>query len=180
MSTLGPDQVDIVTEQALRGGLLDRSLGSDVLLKMLEGSYRSGCAGRDLVGDVEVQVHGGVSMVDDVEAIVLDPSFGESSVERDIRTAAARYSLEVAWHDGSEIKVDGVPDDFRGPTMPGLASRVAREDGIVDAQAIGVAAATERFEEPTTHGDPHESPFQQLKYLWHTLLAHGRDAPGRP
>lgn len=168
-----------LAEQALRGELLDRPLGSDVLLQMLEGSYRSGGAGRDLDGYVEVQIHGGVSLVDDVEAIILDPSFRESSVERDIRTAAARYGFEIAWHDGSEIEVDDVPDDFRGPTMQGLASRVAREDSIVDAHAIGVAAARERFEEPTTHGDPHESPLQQLKYLWHTLLAYGSDVTTR-
>ena len=62
--------------------------------------------------------------------------------------------------------------------MPALASRVARADGIVDAHAIGVAALEGQFEEPTALGDPHESPRQQLKYLWHTLLAHGRDAGG--
>ena len=32
------------------------------------------------------------------------------------------------------------------------------------------------YEDPRPLGDPAESTPQQLKYLWHTLLAHGHDA----
>lgn len=165
-----------LAEQAGRGELLDRPLGGDVLMQVLEGSYRSGCAARDLDGYIEMQVHGGVSLAEDVESIVLDPSFRGSSVERHISVAAERDGFEIEWHGGSELDVGDVPTNFRGPTMPDLASRIARKDGIVDAKAIGLAAARERFEEPTVHGDSNEAPLQQLKYLWHTLLAHGRDA----
>ena len=165
-----------LAEQASRHELLDRGLGPDVLLRALAGTYRSGRASRDLDGYVEIQVHGGVSLADDVEAIVLDPSFRGSAVERDVTTAAQRYGFELAWHRGSELHADDVPADFRGPTMPLLARRVARRDGFVDARAIGVAAAREKFEEPNELGDPPASTLQQLKYLWHTLLAHGSDA----
>jgi hypothetical protein len=168
-----------LAEQADRGDLLHRAVGTDVLLGALTGTYRSGRATRDLDGYVEIQVHGGVSLADDVEKIVLDPSFRGSDVERDLTTAARRYGFELAWHRGSELHADDVPADFRGPTMPLLAQRVARPDGIVDARAIGVAAARERFEEPLELGDPPASTLQQLKYLWHTLLAHGSDTTPR-
>ncbi len=47
---------------------------------------------------------------------------------------------------------------------------------IVDARAIGVAVAQERFEEPRPFGDPPDSMHQQLKYLWHTVLSYGSNA----
>lgn len=165
-----------LAEQASRHELLDRGLGPGVLIDALDGNYRSGLASRDLDGYIEIQVHGGVSLTDDVEATVLDWSYRGSSVERDVATAAETYGFELAWHCGSELHADDVPDDFRGPTMPSLALRVARSDGIVDAHVIGVAAARESFEEPTESGDPPESTLQQLKYLWHTVLAYGTDA----
>ena len=74
------------------------------------------------------------------------------------------------------LAVEDVPGDFRGPTMPSLARRVAGADGIVHARAIGIAAAQVRFEEPTRFGDSPSATQQQLKYLWHTLLAYGSDA----
>jgi hypothetical protein len=166
-----------LAEQAARTELLNRRLGVAELLEALEGSYRSREPSRDLDGYIEAQVHGGVSVDTDVEAVVLDPSFRHTSVERDLAAAAAQYGFCLAWHSGSELHVDDVPTDFRGPTMPTLAKEVARPDGIVDAQAIGRRVAVLPFEEPGQMGDPHESDLQQLKYLWHTLLAHGRDAP---
>jgi hypothetical protein len=169
-----------LAEQASRGQLLGRGLGLDVLWRVLDGSYRSGRASRDLDGYVEVQVHGGVSLVRDVEAVVLDPSFRSSSVERDLTAAAERFGFDLAWHCGSELEAERFPDDFRGPSVPRLAQEVARPDGVVDAHAIGVAAARGAFSEPTTGGDAPESPLQQIKYLWHTLLRHGRDAGARP
>lgn len=165
-----------LAEQASRHDLLGRDLDPGVLLQALEGTYRSGRASRTLDGYIEIQVHGGVSLTEHVEAIILDPSFRGTAVERDLMTAADKYDFELACHCGSELDANDVPDDFRGPTMPPLARKVARPDGIVDVQVIGAAAARERFEEPTKSGDPPDSTLQQLKYLWHTLLARGRDA----
>lgn len=59
--------------------------------------------------------------------------------------------------------------------MPVLAREVACPDGVVDAHAIGLRAAKLSFAEQAEVGDPHESDLQQLKYLWHTVLAHGSD-----
>jgi hypothetical protein len=165
-----------LAEQAVRGELLQRGLGIEDFLQACEGSFRSLRPSRDLDGYVEAQVHGGVSLETDVDAIVLDPSFRNRPVEEDMSAAAERYSFSLIWHDGSELHVDDVPDDFRGPTMPSLAREVARADGVVDAHAIGVRAAKVGLPEPTVMGDLPDSDLQQLKYLWHTLLAHGTDA----
>lgn len=162
-----------LAEQAAQGRLLNRSLGRDSLAQVLRGGDRCSTASRDLDGYVEAQVHGGVSLAEDVDEVVLDPSFRGTGIERDLALAAKRYGFEIRWHSGSELHINDVPSDFRGPEMPELAARVARPDGLVDAHAIGVAAAKERFEEPTLLGDPPDAPLQQLKYLWHTLLAYG-------
>ena len=84
-----------------------------------------GCASRDLDGYIEVQVHGGVSLPDDVESVVLDPSYRGTDVDRRLTAAGLRFGFEVNWHCGSELTVEDVTDNFRGPTMPLLARRVA-------------------------------------------------------
>ena len=168
-----------LAEQALRGRLLDRPLGSDDLLQVLEGRRQSPGASRNLDGYIEAQIHSGVSLGDDVAEIVLDPSFRHTSVERDLASAAERFGFDIRWHSGSELHVDDVPRDFRGPNMPRLAEQVARSDGIVDARSIGVTAARVPYDEPILLGDPPAAPLQQLKYLWHTVLAHGRSATDR-
>lgn len=162
-------------EQAADHNLLNRGLDTQVLIDVLAGWSRSARPSRDLDGYVEAQIHGGVSLADDVEVIVLDPSFRGTDIERDVAAAARRFGFDVGWHCGSELAVHDVPADFRGPTMPALARAVAI-DGTVHARAIGVAAAAERFDEPTPGGDAPESPRQQLKYLWHTVVVHGTDA----
>lgn len=163
-------------EQAAGRNLLNRRLGTDALLALLERHDLPRSASRDLDGYVEIQIHGGVHLAADVEGIVLDPSFRGTDVEQDLAAAAARHGFELAWHRGSELAVDDVRHDFRGPTMPALARHVAGPSGILDARAIGVTAAEHPYEEPAPHGDPPESTPQQLKYLWHTLLACGHDA----
>jgi len=49
---------------------------------------------------------------------VVDPSFRGTDVEIDLETAAGRGGFEVRWHRGSELPVERVPDDFRGPEYP--------------------------------------------------------------
>lgn len=165
-----------LAEQAAAGNFLNRRLDTDALLAILDGQQLQRSASRGLDGYVEAQVHGGVNLADDVEAMVLDPSFRGTDVEKALATAARRDGFELAWHCGSELAVDDVPADFRGPTMPPLARTVAGPAGIVHARAIGVAAAAHPYEDPSPLGDPTESTTQQLKYLWHTLLANGHDA----
>jgi hypothetical protein len=162
--------------QAAAGALLDRPLGADDLLDVLDGTTGPRPPSRCLDGYVEAQIHGGIDLTRDVRAVVLDPSFAGTDVERDLQAAAGRHGFELRWHRGSELAVGDVPVDFRGPTMPDVARRVARADGVVDARAIGTAARRIRAGRPLPGGDPPGSELQQLKYLWHTLLARGRDA----
>lgn len=165
-----------LAEQAAGGDLLHRGLGVEALLVLLDGRIVLRSASRVLDGYVEAQFHGGLDLSDDVEAIVLDPSFRHTDVEHALAAAADRHGFDLAWHAGSELDVSEVPADFRGPTMPSLALAVTRPGHILHARAIGAAALQHPYDEPTRVGDPPESPLQQLKYLWHTLLAYGHDA----
>lgn len=132
---------------------------------------------RDLDHYVEAQIHGGVVLERDVASIVLDPSFRDTDVDADFEGVATRFDVEVRWHDGSELAADDVPADFRGPDMPALALDACRDDGIVDAAAIGRALDAVAFTEPTPDGDPESSPRQQFKKLWHCVLRFGTDSP---
>jgi hypothetical protein len=164
-----------LAEQAATGGLLGRPLGLDGLEAVLAGRSVLDGPSRDLDHYVEVQVHGGIDLGRDVEAVVLDPSFRGTDVEADLTEAARRYRFALHRHGGSELAVADVPDDFRGPTMPELARRVAVGDRV-DARAIGAAARHLDLGPPRPDGDGLTSPAQQLKYLWHIVLALGRDA----
>lgn len=169
-----------LAEQAATGMLLGRPLGVDDMLAVFDGHHRSERPGRSLDGYIEAQVHGGIDLAVDVEAIVLDPSYTSTSVARDVAAAAERYGFTQRWHDGSELEVGDVPTDFRGPTMPQIARQVARTDGMVDAERIGRAARRLSVGSPLLRGDPPGSAVQQLKYLWHTVLARGHDAASAP
>ena len=164
-----------LAEQAQQGRLLNRGLGPDALRAVLNGEYRLARASRDLDGYVEIQIHGGVSLVDDVEAVIVDPSFRGTDIEHHLASAVERFGFELGWNCGSVLNIEDVPSDFRGPTMPALARHVADTAGIVHARAIGVAAAHLRFEDQKPGGDDADSALQHLKYLWHTVLAHGHD-----
>jgi hypothetical protein len=166
-----------LVEQAAVGELLGRSLGFDELDEVLEGRYESSVPGRVLDHYVEAQVHGGVDLARDVGSVVLDPSFRGSPVEEHFDHARERYGVRVEWHPGSVLRVDDVPADFRGAALPGLARRVAGARPTIDARLIGALAARCPPGMPTFTGDPDQSELQQLKYLWHTLLANGTEAP---
>ena len=156
-------------------GLWD-DLGLEELFRALGGAVVARAPRRNLNGHLEAQVHGGVQLGVDVEAVVLDPSYVGTSVERDLSTAAERYGFELRWHGGSELAVEATPSHFRGPAMPEVARRVARPDGIVDAAAIGRAARGVVPGPPLPGGDRPASELQLLKYLWHTVVACGHDA----
>jgi hypothetical protein len=168
-----------LAEQAAAGSLLGRPMGLDELRAVLDGRLRSDRPGRNLDWYVEAQVHGGVDLASDVESVVLDPSFRGTHVERDLSQAADRYGFRLDWHDGSELAMDAIPPDFRGPSVAELGRRIARTDGLLDAFTIGSAAQGTWPGPALAEGDPPDSDLQQLKYLWHALLAFGHDARPR-
>ncbi len=108
---------------------------------------------------VEAHVHGVVALAEDVEAVVLDPSYRGTEVE----AAAARLGVQVEWHEGRVLTVEelGRRRHYRDPDAYDLGLAVARE-GLLDAAVIGEAART---------GLHHP---QSLKQVWHLTARFGR------
>ncbi|WP_245154804.1 DUF3626 domain-containing protein [Nocardioides sp. 1609] len=113
-------------------------------------------SGHDLLDDyVEAQVHGGVSLRDDVEAVVLDPCFRGGPVE----DAAERLGCTVEWHPGYRVLTAGLDEVYRGPEPPALARALGTE--LVPA-VVGDAARSGRHHPRT------------VKQVWHLLARFGR------
>ena len=114
---------------------------------------------QDALNDyIEAQVHGGVDLARDVEALVLDASYRDTPVE----AAARLLPVPVEWHPGYRITVAALYDhaDYRGRQYADLGASIA-EDGLIDPRIIGDAARTGRYE------------LQHLKMVWHTLARFG-------
>jgi len=132
---------------------------------------------RNLDHFVEAQVHGPVTLADDVEAVVADQSFLGTPTGQTLADVCERFGLALHFHRGSVLSASEVPGDVRGSTMPSLAARVGR-DGIVDARAIGEAAMS-LFRDRAAWSDrgTYAEVVQELKLLWHVLVSCGREAP---
>lgn len=131
---------------------------------------------RNLNHYVEAQVHGDVTLVDDVQALVADPSFRDTPTGEQLEALSVRYGVPLHWHGGFVLPVAEVPSDFRGPAMPSLAARIAR-DGIIDARTIGEAAvALDRDPGAWSDRGPHAQVLQELKLMWHCLVKFGHAA----
>ena len=150
---------------------------------------------------IEAQVHGVVSLAAGVEALVIDPSFGDTPTGEILIATAERYGLETEWHPGFVLTAGDVPRDVpqdaptraaaAPPRLPrwrafcarGRAARLATRvvtdyavDGShLDAAAIGRAAvaAVRNPDQWEEWGSTRES-LQCLKDLWLILVAHGR------
>lgn len=118
-----------------------------------------------LDGYVEAHVHGPVDLAADVEAIVLDPCFAGTDVDRD----ATALGPGLRWHAGRVIDADELARhvDYRGPEPVALGCELAG-DGLLDARLIGEAANSGRH-------DP-----QLVKQVWHLLARWGRANPDGP
>lgn len=130
--------------------------------------------GRNLNHYIEAQVHGDISLADDVEQLIADPSFKATPVGNALEALCKDYKIEISWHQGFALGLDEIPLDFRGPTMPSLAKRVA-SDSYLDTQMIGVAAASLK-KDPLAWSDrgTYEEVLQELKLLWHVLVTFGK------
>ncbi|MFJ9899479.1 DUF3626 domain-containing protein [Streptomyces sp. NPDC091280] len=114
---------------------------------------------RDALDDyIETQVHGGVDLARDVEALVLDAGYRGTPVE----VAARRLPCPVEWHPGYRLTVPRLWQhaDYRGREFADLGALIA-EKGVIDPRIIGDAARTGRHE------------LQDLKMVWHTLARFG-------
>jgi hypothetical protein len=148
-----------------------------LLLDRLASPRHDERSARELDRYIEAQVHGGIDLARDVAVVVLDPSFRNSDIERDIEEAGSRYGFGVAWNEGSEMDPERIDPDFRGRDIKRLARGTARPDGLVDAAAIGRALDDVSFTPPSVSGDPETSPRQRYKKLWHCCLRFGTPQP---
>lgn len=112
---------------------------------------------------VEAHVHGGVELAVDVEAVVLDPSYAGTSVERE----AGALGVEVRWHEGFALDVGRLADAevvaYRGPAATALAQEVA----------VGAHALTPALVGELRASGTHE--LQAVKHVWHLVARFGAD-----
>jgi hypothetical protein len=129
---------------------------------------------RNLNHYIEAQIHGPVSLGEDVEMLVADPSFSCSETGETLEAICAKHGIALRWHLGFALAVDDVPGDFRGASMPSLARRVASGSEFIDAQMIG-AAVTSLRRNPNAWSDRGslDQILQELKLLWHVLVRCG-------
>ncbi|PFA69732.1 hypothetical protein CN378_02895 [Bacillus sp. AFS015802] len=131
-------------------------------------------AHRNLNHYIESQIHGPVSLKEDVEVLVADPSFKDTKVGETLEQMCSRYTIDLKWHMGFVLQVQEVPSDFRGPSMPSLAKRIAYKDRI-DAHTIGSAVMSlKRDRDSWSDRGEYEDVLQEMKLLWHVLVKYGR------
>lgn len=137
----------------------------------------SGKLFRNLNQYVEAQVHGPVLLATDVDAVVVDPCFRGTATADHLSKLCRRYKVDLQWHHGFRLRVENVPRDFRGPTMPSLAERIARER-MLDVSMIG-AAVRDLYAHPDAWRDrgTADEVLQELKLLWHVLVRFGVPMP---
>lgn len=111
---------------------------------------------------VEAHVHGQVSIDRDVEAVVLDPCYQGTEVER----AAERLDCLVEWHPGFATATASLDPNYRGVESVELAQWMG---SVITPDVVGQAARAGK----------HDS--QALKRVWHCLARFGRQSwPSSP
>ncbi|MFD2117563.1 DUF3626 domain-containing protein [Paenibacillus yanchengensis] len=122
---------------------------------------------------IEAQVHGNISLQDDVEILVADPSFKGTDVGRTLEKLCEQYAIALHWHHGYSIHESEVPSYYRGPTMPSLAERIA-VNHLIDAHTIGIAVnGLHNNPERWSDRGSYEEVLQELKLMWHVLVRFG-------
>lgn len=108
---------------------------------------------------IEAHIHGPVVVADDVDAIVLDPSFRGTDVER----AAESLRCPVEWHDGFLLSLDRLAECevFRGLEASTAISKIA-EGGILTPAILGRSRG-------------RNLDFQTAKWVWHCIAKFGRE-----
>lgn len=107
---------------------------------------------------VEAHVHRGLSVIRDVEAVVVDPT------DREEHSATLeRLGCPVEEHPGYRMTADAIDPDYRGP-VPGELARL-----------LGGEITPARLANASRSGD-HDP--QAVKWLWHCLARFGRQWQG--
>lgn len=122
---------------------------------------------------IEAQIHGDVSLDQDIAILVADPSYMGTAIGDSLIALCHEYGIELHWHQGRQINVAQIPDDFRGAAMPILAQSLA-ENELINAEIIG-RAAYQLQKQPSSWSErgAHSKKRQDLKLLWHVLVKYG-------
>lgn len=107
---------------------------------------------------IEAQVHGPIKIEEDVEAIVLDPCYRGTSVER----AAVTLPCALEWHHGFRLTLDLLDDceHYRGPIARKAIAAIG-VDGVITPLQIGAARRA-------------GMDYQTAKWAWHCVARFGR------
>jgi hypothetical protein len=155
--------------------------GPDLIARMslARAPARGAELGNVLDSFFEVQIHGAIDLRLDVVSLVVDPAFVRSETGALLEQICARYGIELAWHPGYVLAVDGVPEEFRGYRIGPLARRIARA-GTIDAASIGIAANA-FYNAPADWGElgTYDDALTTFRRLWHVLVERGVPAPAR-
>ena len=128
---------------------------------------------RNLNHCIEAQVHGDITLGNDVDILVADPSFKEDPIGELFSHLCEKYGIQLFWHGGFRLRVPDVRSDFRGPSMPSLAERVAGTEWL-NVNMIGQAAQDlKRNPDKWKDRGTYEHCLQELKLLWHVLVKYG-------
>ncbi len=112
---------------------------------------------------IEAHIHGEVKVPEDVEALVIDPSFDDHAVLE----TADRCGLAVETHPGyvAEVSQIAAHPEYRGQDVVELAQRIAEGVGSsAQLRPIHVARARRAW----------DLDGQQIKKVWHCLARFGR------
>ncbi|MFY8351137.1 DUF3626 domain-containing protein [Pseudoalteromonas sp. SSM20] len=116
-------------------------------------------AREDLLDDyIEAHIHGGISLQDDIECVVLDPIYRGTEIE----LQANALGVPVKWHQGFLLSIEVMKQypDYRGQQFIELAKQFA-ENGNINAKIVGEAVTKLGFDE------------QDVKKVWHYLARFG-------
>lgn len=157
-------------------GLEEKSIAT--LLNRI-GVYNQGAGaplGNALDSFVEAQVHGPISLKEDVVKLVADSSFKQSEIHSVLEQFSDRFEVELDWYPGYILPVSEVPNHFRGYQIGPLVERIAR-DGILTTAKIGEAANDfQRRPESWPYLGEGLEPLTYFRRVWHALVYHGRRA----
>lgn len=106
---------------------------------------------------IEAHVHGPVSLLQDVEALVLDECYRSTQVYVD----AMKLPIPVEWHSGFRVSIGTIRQfpDYRGETIVELADTLAVH-GCVTPAIIGTAAVSGKYS------------YDDLKKVWHYVARY--------
>jgi hypothetical protein len=116
-------------------------------------------ASKDVLDDyIEAHVHGPLVLSEDVEAMVLDPSYRGTEIE----AIAEALACPVEWHPGFRMPAGRVAECvvYRGQEIADLVASLTT-DGFLTPREIGLARRDGRAD------------WQSLKRVWHCVAKFG-------